>query len=131
MKPAMYRRNSWLPTGGWFPTVLDEWLNTDVMNSANNVLMKANINTTVSPIVGTERQSEELVMYLLDGFDDDPKKIWESNIFGKSLHELVNEGLHSKLAGYTEDNLRHLGDNYQDAEFQHFFKKTYPTNELV
>ena len=60
-------------------------------------LMKANINTTVSPIVGTERQSEELVMYLLDGFDDDPKRIWESNIFGKSLHELVNEGLHSKL----------------------------------
>ena len=47
--------------------------------------------------MGTERQSEALVMYLLDGFDDDPKKIWESNIFGKSLHELVNEGLHSKL----------------------------------
>ena len=60
-------------------------------------LMKANINTTVSPIVGTERQSEELVMYLLDGFDDNPTKIWESNIFGKSLHELVNEGLHNKL----------------------------------
>ncbi|MBQ6212792.1 MAG: stage IV sporulation protein A [Ruminococcus sp.] len=60
-------------------------------------LMKANINTTVSPIVGTEKQSEELVMYLLDGFDDDPTKIWESNIFGKSLHELVNEGLHNKL----------------------------------
>ncbi|WP_019679291.1 stage IV sporulation protein A, partial [Ruminococcus flavefaciens] len=60
-------------------------------------LMKAGINTTISPIVGTEKQSEELVMYLLDGFDDDPKKIWESNIFGKSLHELVNEGLHSKL----------------------------------
>lgn len=60
-------------------------------------LMKANINTAVSPIVGTERQSEELVMYLLDGFDEDPKKIWESNIFGKSLHELVNEGLHNKL----------------------------------
>ena len=60
-------------------------------------MMKANINTTVSPIVGTEKQSEELVMYLLDGFDNDPTKIWESNIFGKSLHELVNEGLHSKL----------------------------------
>lgn len=60
-------------------------------------MMKANINTTVSPIVGSERQSEELVMYLLDGFDEDPAKIWESNIFGKSLHELVNEGLHSKL----------------------------------
>ena len=60
-------------------------------------MMKANINTAVAPIVGTEKQSEELVMYLLDGFDDDPTKIWESNIFGKSLHELVNEGLHSKL----------------------------------
>ena len=66
-------------------------------------LMKANINTTVSPIVGTERQSEELVMYLLDGFDDDPTKIWESNIFGKSLHELVNEGLHSKLYKMPND----------------------------
>ncbi|MFR0881269.1 MAG: stage IV sporulation protein A [Oscillospiraceae bacterium] len=60
-------------------------------------LMKAAINTTVSPIVGTEKQSEELVMYLLSGFEENPKKIWESNIFGKSLHELVNEGLHNKL----------------------------------
>ncbi|MBR4622481.1 MAG: stage IV sporulation protein A [Ruminococcus sp.] len=61
-------------------------------------LMKATINTEVSPIVGSERQSEELVMYLLDEFEDSPKKIWESNIFGKSLHELVNEGLHTKLS---------------------------------
>ena len=60
-------------------------------------MMKAGINTTVSPIVGTEKQSEELVMYLLQGFEEDPTKIWESNIFGKSLHELVNEGLHNKL----------------------------------
>lgn len=60
-------------------------------------LMKANINTTVSPSVGTERQSEELVMYLLEGFEENPTKIWESNIFGKSLHELVNEGLHNKV----------------------------------
>ncbi|MBR1592992.1 MAG: stage IV sporulation protein A [Ruminococcus sp.] len=66
-------------------------------------LMKANINTTVSPIVGTEKQSEELVMYLLDGFDEDPAKIWESNIFGKSLHELVNEGLHNKLCKMPSD----------------------------
>lgn len=66
-------------------------------------MMRADINTTVSPIVGTERQSEELVMYLLDGFDEDPTKIWESNIFGKSLHELVNEGLHSKLCKMPVD----------------------------
>ncbi len=60
-------------------------------------LMRANIQTTVSPIVGSEKQSEELVMYLLQGFEEDPARIWESNIFGKSLHELVNEGLHNKL----------------------------------
>ncbi len=60
-------------------------------------MMRAGINTTVSPIVGTEKQSEELVMYLLRGFEEDPTRIWDSNIFGKSLHELVNEGLHNKL----------------------------------
>lgn len=60
-------------------------------------LMKANITTTVSPIVGTEKQSEELVMSMLKEFEEDPVKIWQSNIFGKSLHELVNEGLHNKL----------------------------------
>ena len=58
----------------------------------------ASIRTAGSPIVGTEKQSEELVMYLLEGFEEDPTKIWSSNIFGKSLHELVNEGLHSKLS---------------------------------
>ena len=60
-------------------------------------LMQANITTEVAPIVGSERQSEELVHYLLQEFEENPAKIWESNIFGKSLHELVNEGLHNKL----------------------------------
>lgn len=60
-------------------------------------MMKAVITTEVSPIVGTEHQSQELVMSLLNDFEEDPIKIWESNIFGKSLHELVNEGLQNKL----------------------------------
>ena len=60
-------------------------------------IMKATINTEVAPIVGSEKQSEELVTYLLREFEDDPVKIWESNIFGKSLDDLVNEGLHNKL----------------------------------
>ena len=51
----------------------------------------------MAPVVGSEKQSEELVMYLLKEFEESPGKIWESNIFGKSLHELVNEGLHNKL----------------------------------
>ena len=66
-------------------------------------LMKANITTEVSPIVGSEKQSEDLVMYLLSEFEEDPIKIWDSNIFGKSLHELVNEGLHTKLARMPQD----------------------------
>lgn len=60
-------------------------------------MMKANITTEINPIVGSEKQSEELVMYMLNDFEESPEKIWESNIFGKSLNELVNEGLHNKL----------------------------------
>ncbi|MCR5185763.1 MAG: stage IV sporulation protein A [Clostridia bacterium] len=66
-------------------------------------LIKANIETEVSPIVGSEKQSEELVNYLLSEFENDPKKIWESNIFGKSLHSLVNEGLQTKLSKMPEE----------------------------
>ena len=66
-------------------------------------LIRADIETEVSPVVGTEKQSEDLVKYLLNEFDDDPIKIWQSNIFGKSLNELVNEGLHTKLDKMPED----------------------------
>lgn len=66
-------------------------------------MIKTNVTTEVSPIVGSEKQSEELVNYLLSGFENEPKKIWESNIFGKSLHELVNEGLQTKLSKMPEE----------------------------
>mgnify|MGYP002934257254 FL=1 len=66
-------------------------------------MIQANIETEVSPIVGSEKQSEDLVNYLLSEFENDPKKIWESNIFGKSLHELVNEGLQNKLSKMPEE----------------------------
>ncbi|MDR1364595.1 MAG: stage IV sporulation protein A [Oscillospiraceae bacterium] len=55
------------------------------------------VTAEVTPIVGSEQQSEDLIMYLLKDFEENPTKIWESNIFGKSLHELVNEGLQNKL----------------------------------
>ena len=66
-------------------------------------MIKAEIQTEVSPIVGTEKHSEELVHYLLQEFETDPKQIWQSNIFGKSLHELVNEGLHNKLGRMPDE----------------------------
>lgn len=60
-------------------------------------MMKADITTEVAPIVGSEKQSEDLIKYLLKEFEESPSKIWESNIFGTSLNELVNEGLRNKL----------------------------------
>ena len=60
-------------------------------------MLRADITTEVAPIVGSESQSEELILYLLKEFEENPAEIWESNIFGKSLHELVTEGLHNKL----------------------------------
>ena len=76
-------------------------------------MIKAQIETEVSPIVGTERQSEELVEYLLEEFATNPKKIWESNIFGKFLHELVNEGLRNKLSRMPEESRFRLQETLQ------------------
>ncbi len=66
-------------------------------------MMRADITTEVAPIVGSESQSEELVSFLLKEFEEDPLKIWQSNIFGKSLNELVNEGLRNKLGRMPTD----------------------------
>lgn len=67
-------------------------------------IIQANIQTEISPIVGSEKQSEELIDYLLKDFEEDPSKIWESNIFGKSVHDLVNEGLHNKLSKMPDES---------------------------
>lgn len=66
-------------------------------------MLRTQINTEITPIVGSEQQSEELVLYLLKEFEENPVKIWESNIFGKSLHSLVNEGMHNKLYRMPND----------------------------
>lgn len=76
-------------------------------------MIRADIQTEVSPIVGSEKQSEDLVKYLLSEFENDPKKIWESNIFGKSLHELVNEGLHNKLYRMPDEAQMKLQETLQ------------------
>lgn len=76
-------------------------------------MIRADIETEVSPIVGSEKQSEDLVKYLLSEFETDPKKIWSSNIFGKSLHELVNEGLHNKLYRMPDEAQMKLQETLQ------------------
>ena len=66
-------------------------------------LVKANIETEVSPIVGTEKQSEEFIKYFLDEFEHNPQKIWETNVFGKSLYDMVRDELQSKLYKMPDD----------------------------
>ena len=79
--------------------------------SASSVhMIRANIETEINPIVGTEEQSEELIKYLNEEFGDDPKKIWDSNIFGKSLYEMMNDGLHTKLAHLSDESKEKLSE---------------------
>ena len=76
-------------------------------------MIRANISAEVSPMVGSEQQSEDLVKYMLREFEEDPKKIWESHMFGKSLYELVNEGLHAKLEHMPEASRAKIGDTLE------------------
>ena len=66
-------------------------------------LMRANIETELSPIVGDEQQSDELIKYLLGEYEGDTEKLWQSNIFGKSLYDLVTDGLNTKIQRMPDD----------------------------
>lgn len=66
-------------------------------------MLRADIMTEVAPIVGSESQSEDLVLYLMKQFEENPNEIWNSDIFGKSIYSIVNEGLNSKLARMPMD----------------------------
>lgn len=76
-------------------------------------MIKTGIRTELCPVVGTEEQSEEVVKYLLDEFEDDPKKVWESNMFGKSLYDLVNDGMNAKLINIPDDAREKLGETLE------------------
>ena len=76
-------------------------------------MIRADIETEVSPIVGNEKQSEEMVNFLLQEFEGDTQAIWQSNIFGKSFHELVSEDLNGKLKRMPEDARYKLQETLQ------------------
>ncbi len=76
-------------------------------------MIKADIRTEVSPIVGSEKQSEDMVKFLLKEFEENPQSIWDTNMFGKSLHELVNEGLNAKLSHMPTEARHKLSDTLQ------------------
>lgn len=76
-------------------------------------MIKTGIRTELCPVVGTEEQTEEVVKYLLDEFEADPKRVWESNMFGKSLYDLVNDGMNAKLVNIPDDAREKLGDTLE------------------
>lgn len=66
-------------------------------------IVKVDVATEVSPIVGTEKQGEDLCNYLMTNFEDNPSGIWQTNMFGKSMQDLVKEGLAGKLNGMPKN----------------------------
>ncbi|MBS5842197.1 MAG: stage IV sporulation protein A [Clostridiales bacterium] len=76
-------------------------------------MIKADIETEIAPFVGTEKQSEELVNYILNEFEGDPQSIWTSNLFGKPLNELMGEGLQSKLNRIPDEERVKLQETIQ------------------
>ena len=66
-------------------------------------IIKADIQTEICPIMGSEKETQEVFKTLLEQFENDPEKLWQSNMFGKSLEMLVKEGLQNKLYKMPED----------------------------
>ena len=76
-------------------------------------IIKANIETEISPIVGSEKESQDLVDYFNAQMADDPEKIWDMNMFGKSMHSMVRDGLQNKLYRMPEDAQMKMQDTLQ------------------
>ena len=66
-------------------------------------MLRAQIETEISPMVGGEQESQQLIDYLLGEYEEDTDKLWQSNIFGKSLYELVSEGVTAKIMRMPDD----------------------------
>jgi stage IV sporulation protein A len=92
-------------SGGW---------GVKVSASAESIhMIKTGIKTELCPVVGTEEQTEEVVKYLLDELEEDPRRVWESNMFGKSLYDLVNDGMNAKLTNIPEESREKLGETLE------------------
>lgn len=60
-------------------------------------MLRVDVDTEISPMVGDEKQSENMISYLVGEYEESPEKLWSSNIFGKSVFEMVNDGMSAKL----------------------------------
>lgn len=69
-------------------------------------MIRVDVNSTFEPIIGSELQSKELINYLMKDYETAPENIWKSEIFGRSLDVIVQEGIQSKIA-LMPDNIRY------------------------
>jgi len=69
-------------------------------------MVKVDVESEFAPIIGSEKQSEELLRYLMQDFEEDPLRMWDSDIFGRSLASIVREGIQGKLS-MMPDNARY------------------------
>ncbi|HLR01438.1 MAG TPA: stage IV sporulation protein A [Virgibacillus sp.] len=76
-------------------------------------MVQVEVESEFAPIIGTEKQSEELVRYLMQDFEEDPLSIWESDIFGRSLHSIVREGIQGKISLMPENARYKLKDTLE------------------
>ena len=98
-------------------------------------MIRVDIETEVTPVVGTEKQSEELVRYLLEEFENDPQQIWSTNFFGKSLHDMVREGLsnkpHAHAGGCPAKSAGNAYAHYQRRQRRHDLHPAIVENRAV
>ena len=76
-------------------------------------MIKTGIRADICPVVGTQEQSEEVVKQLCSEFEDAPERVWEYNLFGKSLYDLVSDGMHAKLEHMPEESREKLGETLE------------------
>jgi stage IV sporulation protein A len=76
-------------------------------------IIRTDVQAEISPIIGTEKQSEELIQYLMREFEGEPEKIWRTNLFGKSLNALVREGIQNKVSSMPESAQTKLRETLQ------------------
>ena len=73
-------------------------------------MIKTGIKADLCPVVGSEEQSEEVVRFLSSEFEDNPRAVWEYNMFGKSLYDMVNDGMSAKLSHMPDESREKLGE---------------------
>ena len=76
-------------------------------------MIRAEIQTEINPVIGTREQADEMVTHLAQEYEEDPDRIWDFNLFGKSLYEMLEEGIYTKLENMPEESRAKLSETLE------------------